>query len=339
MLAWTVGAGGLLGSSVRAALEARDGIAEFDAQTKLPWGSDGDLADALATLGPRFLREATAQGGWAVVWCAGATVVASPAGAVDRDVQAFTLFLGALGAALAANPAAASLPGHLVLASSAGGVWGGHTGAPIAEATPVLALSDYGRGHLRREAALAAFVTGHPAVRAAVVRLSNLYGPGQRLDKPQGLVSHIARSLIHRRPVHIYVSLDTVRDYLLADDAGHGVVDVLGLLRRMPDPPPEPVVKILASETETSVGALLAVFRRVTRQRVAVTAGLSPLGRLQPASLRFRSGVWTEAGARGRTPLAEGVAQVYRRYLARFASGGLPPPRLADAGSERDNRA
>jgi UDP-glucose 4-epimerase len=157
------------------------------------------------------------------------------------------------------------------------------------------------------------------------VRLSNLYGLAQRLDKPQGLVSHIARSLIHRRPVHIYVPLDTVRDYLYAPDAGARVGAVLEHVAAAP-PAAAPPVKIVASEEETSVGGLLAIFRRVTRRQVAVTAGLSPVGRRQPLSLRFRSEVWTGVGRAFRTPLPEGVVEVYRYQLAQFTRGALPAP-------------
>jgi UDP-glucose 4-epimerase len=326
-----VGATGLLGSGVGHALAARPGAGErFVDDARLPWSDDSGLGVALRDQATRFLarRVAGQSHGWAVLWCAGATVVASDDRAVAADQGAFDQFLGGLASALEANPEAARLPGRILLASSAGGVWAGHLGAPITEPTPVRPVSAYARGHLAREAALAAFAATRPGVRTAVVRLSNLYGTAQKLDKPQGLVSQIARSAIHQRPVRIYVPLDTVRDYLFAADAGHGMVDVLEHLGRSPEPGPIPLVKILASEEETSVGGLLATFRRVTRRRVAVVAGLSPLGRMQPLRLRFRSEVWTSAGRSHRTPLPEGVALVHRHLLEQFTRGALPPPAL-----------
>jgi UDP-glucose 4-epimerase len=327
MLVWVVGAGGLLGSSVRDALAARSSWATiFADDERIPWRGS-DLALALRSRAARFLahsvaREAT---GWAVLWCAGETVVASGAAEVAADREALELFLSGLDASLDANPRAAGSPGHVLLASSAGGIWAGHDGPPITESTPVCPLSDYGLGHLARENALAAFAARRPTVRTATVRLSNLYGPAQRLDKPQGLVSQIARALVHRRPVRIYVPLDTVRDYLFAADAGRGMADVLERLARSPEPGLLPLVKILASEEETSVGGLLAIFRRVTRRRVAVVAGLSAVGRLQPLRLRFRSEVWTSAGRSLRTPLPEGVARIHRHLLGQFTRGALPP--------------
>jgi UDP-glucose 4-epimerase len=251
-------------------------------------------------------------------------VVASPQAESDADLDAFESFATALERALAEVPGAREENGHVILASSAGGVWAGHRGGDITESTPPSPISAYGRLHLAREEALAARAA-RTSLRCAIVRLSNLYGPGQRLDKPQGLVSQIARAVIHRRPVHVYVPFDTIRDYLFAADAGAGVLDVLELLRQTPEPEPQPLVKILASEEEVSVGGILALFRRITRRPVPVVAGVSAWGLLQPSKLRFRSQIWSGAGRRRRTPLVEGVAFVYRHQLARFARGALVP--------------
>jgi UDP-glucose 4-epimerase len=326
MAVWVVGAGGLLGSSVTGALAARGTPLFLPPGSRLPWGSAPALSAAFRAQLSVLLRPAPgrAQEAWAVLWCAGAAVVASGESAVSADRTSFELFLAALESALAESPSS-TRSGCLLLASSAGGAWGGHQGLPITEATPSCPISEYGRAHLAREDTLARFVRQHPGLRAAVVRLSNLYGPGQRLDKPQGLVSHMARSLVHRRPVHIYVPLDTVRDYLYAADAGVGMADVLDQLRRQ-EAGTEPVLKLLASEQETSVGELISIFRRVTRRQVAVTAGMSAIGRLQPLRLRFRSHFWPGVGRRPPTPLPEGIVQVYRYHLEQFTKGALPPP-------------
>ena len=47
-----------------------------------------------------------------------------------------------------------------------------------------------------------------------VGRIANLYGPGQNLAKPQGLVSQLCLANLTGQPLSIYVSLDTLRDYL-----------------------------------------------------------------------------------------------------------------------------
>jgi len=324
VLVWVVGRGGLLGSSVTAAA-ARSGARVFAPTHELPWHSTEALARAFATDAASFLRDAAdGDGRWAVLWCAGKAVVASPAEEVAADVAAWDAFLLALESALAEVREPGSLEGHLLLASSAGGVWAGHLGGAITESTAPRAIAEYGRGHLRREALLAGVARRQPSLRSAIVRFSNLYGPGQRLDKPQGLVSQVSRAIIQRRPVHVYVPLDTVRDYLYATDAGTGFVEVLELLTQTTGKGGPPLVKLLASEEEVSVGGLLALFRQLTRRRVAVVAGVSAVGRLQPSRLRFRSEVWARAGRARRTPLREGVFRVYRHQLDLFTRGQLP---------------
>ena len=324
-LAWVVGAGGLLGSHVLRVAESDSSLRCFAAPGgRLPWGDEARL-DAAFTAGARaFLRSAPAERceGWAVLWCAGAGVVASPAEALEADRRAFERFLTALGEALDAT--GAGLEGRLVLASSAGGVWGGSTERPITESTPPRPLSAYGEMHLARERALAAFVARRPGVRAVVVRLSNLYGPGQRFDKPQGLISHVSRSVLLRRPVHLYVPLDTLRDYLFAEDAGPALLAALDAATGG-----TPGLRLVASEEPTSIAQVLAVFHHVTRRRVAVVSGLHSAAPLQPAHLTFRSTAGGRSGGRRPTPLLEGIARVHGHHLALLEQGRLPAPPFA----------
>ena len=67
--------------------------------------------------------------------------------------------------------------------------------------------------------------------RVVVGRIANLYGPAQGLEKPQGLISHLIKSHLPRVPISIYVSLDTMRDYIYAADCAELVVDTLREVR------------------------------------------------------------------------------------------------------------
>lgn len=323
-LAWIVGAGGLLGSHVLRATGSDPGLRSFAPPGgRLPWGDAEGLDEAFAAGTTAFLRAARerAEGDWAILWCAGGGVVASPPQDFDADRRAWAGFLTALGAALDAGP---RLEGRLLVASSAGGVWGGSTERPITESTPPRPLSGYGEMHLARERALAAFVAHRPDVRAVVVRLSNLYGPGQRLDKPQGLISHVSRSVLLRRPVHLYVPLDTLRDYLFAEDAGRALLAALGAATGG-----VPALRLVASEEPTSIAELLAVFHRVTHRRVAVVSGVHSAAPLQPRHLTFRSTAGGRRGGGRRTPLLEGITRVHGHHLALLGEGRLPPPPFA----------
>jgi len=189
-------------------------------------------------------------------------------------------------------------------------------------------MSGYGRAKLRQEAVLLEWASRQPRVSTLVARISNLYGPGQRMEKSQGLVSHMSRCLIHRLPVHIYVPLDTIRDYLYAGDAAEAIVRWVERLGREARAAGEPgrVLKICAAEEETSVAALIGVFRRIARRPMRVVAGVHPSQGEQPARLWLRSRQWTDEPRTARTSLLEGVAAVHRHHLALYQAGRLPAP-------------
>ena len=83
-------------------------------------------------------------------------------------------------------------------------------------------MSAYGESKLEQERIVRAWsaATGVPA---AIGRFSNLYGPGQDLTKPQGIISRLVRASLRGEPLLVFVPLDTVRDYLFAADAARRV--------------------------------------------------------------------------------------------------------------------
>jgi len=318
---WVVGASGLLGASVVRAL----GGTSWRPERPIGWGDEGrlerDFREAIAAFATRTLSDGA--GAWAVCWCAGAGVVGTSATALTAETNALHLFLRQL----SAESRLMALPGYMVLASSAGGVYGGSLVCPITEATEPEPISDYGRAKLAQERMLCSWASRRsPSVGILAARVANLYGAGQRLDKPQGLISHLSRCLIFNAPVHVYVSLDTIRDYLFAEDAGRQLVT--GLRRLMRDSRGEQVTKIYASEREISIAGLLGIFRRISRRRLRVICGLHPGSTLQPRRLQFRSHVWRTCDdeVERQTELVDGINQVYRAQLALFRRGLLPPP-------------
>ena len=317
-LVWVVGSGGLLGKSVWRELDADAWRPEHALTWADPTQLSEDLSAAVHAFGARVAADAPRP--WAVAWCAGAGVVATSAAALAQETAAFQRFLRLL----AAEPTLRARLGSISLASSAGGIYGGCLESSINESTPPQPISPYGQAKLAQEQLFKTWLDGQPHVRGLIARFSNLYGPAQRLDKAQGLISHIARCAIHGSPVHIYVSLDTIRDYLFADDAAHGLVDGIRRVSGDARSAQNSITKIYASEGEVSIAALLGVFRQIARRRLKVVSGLHPTTALQPRRLRFRSQVWS-ASVR-RVELVEGVSRVYNHQRALFARGLLPLP-------------
>jgi UDP-glucose 4-epimerase len=286
---------------------------EFFRKPSLSWGTS-ELAPQLRQAA-RDYAASVGSAPWQVCWCAGAGVV----GTSEAAVAAETAALRELLLALAEQPALARSRGAFLLCSSAGGVYGGSGERRITENTEPRPISPYGRAKLEQERALRELLPRFSQLSTLTARLSNLYGPGQRLDKPQGLISHMARSAVVGLPIHVYVPLDTMRDYLFVDDAARALS--CGLERLQRSTAPTQWLKIYASETDTSIARLLAIFRGVVKRRLSVVAGLHAVGAQQPRQLSFRSTLWSEDGQCIRTDLVSGVGLVYRNQLRQFQLG------------------
>lgn len=240
---------------------------------------------------------------------------------LDREVETFGAFLDRL----ARRPEV--LPEAFFLASSAGGTYGGSVAPPFTERTEPMAISPYGTAKLAAEQRLREFAerSGVPVV---IGRLSNLYGPGQDLSKAQGLISQLCKAHHERRPLSIFVSLDTARDYLYCDDAAAMVTRATD--RAAACEPATVVVKILASQRPTTVATILGELRRLLRHRPLVVLGASPLATFHARDLRFRSVVWTDLDRCVTTTLPEGIwsTMEHLRHQARR------PVLVPDAGDD-----
>lgn len=289
-----VGAGGLLGSALMRRFrqdrrEVRRAVA--------PWGRPNEAVEAIAAAVAALAQEG--DEGYELAWCAGAGVTSSSA--ADLDVE--ESFVDEVVAALLER---VPLTGARVfLASSAGGLYAGASSPPFSELTPPAPISAYGRLKLATERAFRR-LADHGGARVLLGRISNLYGPGQDLAKSQGLISQLCRAQLTSQPVGVYVSLDTLRDYLFVDDAATKVADGLAGLDAV-CVPGDVVVKVFASQRSDSIAEVLGEVRRVYRRRPQLLVQASPHSSGQTRDLRLRSVVWQELDARPVTPLPVGI--------------------------------
>jgi UDP-glucose 4-epimerase len=156
-------------------------------------------------------------------------------------------------------------------------------------------------------------------VPVLIGRIANLYGPGQDLAKPQGLISQLCWSHMTQRPLNIYVPLGTMRDYLFAPDCGEMIASCTMAL-----PAGGGVsLKVLASERPMSVGAVLGEFRRAIRRPTRTSLRASPVGSRQVFDLRLHSS--SPLGSRGAvalTPFPVGLRTTFEDLRLRRALGG-----------------
>jgi UDP-glucose 4-epimerase len=314
VISWVVGRG-LLGRTVERALASRGEI--WTTEDKLRWDDAGVLRRQLADAVRSFATAAGEQT-WQVAWCAGAGVVASTGPGLHDEEAALATLLEQLAVAMGARA-----PGAVFVASSAGGVYAGSVDPPFTESSEPRPLSPYGETRLRQEAQARAWAsaTGVPVV---IGRIANLFGPGQDITKPQGLISQLAAAMLRRRPISLYVPLDTIRDYLFVPDCADLVVAALERARTAQAGGPV-VTKILASGQGITVASVLAELRRVLHRRPQVSLATSPLSQLQALDLRFRSEVWPDLDRRPLTPFPVAVHALVRDVEQQLRAGHLVP--------------
>lgn len=296
MRSWVIGAGGLLGSAVSFEL-ARRMLPQFSAGA-VPWGT----SQANGTL-RRLLAEFIASGhdeNWTIYWCAGAGVTDTDRQSLTREEEVVSGFV----AALAKLPSHVLSRGTIAFASSAGGTYGGALGAPYTEKTRPVTLGAYGAAKLRTEDQLKR-LANTSGIRVFIARIANLYGAGQNLNKPQGLISRLCFSALTRTPISIYVSLDTKRDYLHVRDGAHLMVDCAARLRTHDE---ATQLKILASGQSTSIATIIGHLRRMSGVNPLIVLGTSAASSLQNPDLRLRSTTWTDLDSGQHVTMPEGIA-------------------------------
>ncbi|GGG29466.1 hypothetical protein GCM10007304_49140 [Rhodococcoides trifolii] len=276
---WVVGSGGLLGRSVVTELGRRG---HEVLTSSVPWGDNPRARDVVIE-DARRLHDVDN-----VVWCAGAGVNGTSRDEFARENDLLGSVLEQLNC------------GTFFHASSAGGVYAGTPDAPHDENSVPSPLGDYGHAKLDAEELVRGF-----GARTVIGRFANLYGPGQNLSKPQGLISHLCRGYLLASPVSIYVPMDTLRDYLFVTDAAEMVGDALDYA---PTAGPGSTTKIFASGQAVTIGAILGACRSVFHRRPNVVQAASPLSAMQGSDLRLRSVVWPHIDRRTHRTLHAGIA-------------------------------
>ncbi len=138
-----------------------------------------------------------------------ATVQQSPATAITSSV-AVTSWL--------AQEAVDANVGCYIYLSSGGTIYGAGL-APHSEQELPDPVSAYGAMKVACEYAIMA-ITRSTNTRSVFLRVSNAYGPGQNLSRPQGIIGVAWRNHMNNVPTILYGAESTVRDFIYVDDVG-----------------------------------------------------------------------------------------------------------------------
>lgn len=322
--AWVVGRGGLLGSAIERQLRRR-GTMPFEPDRSFPWDDDAALRAGLDRQCTAFTAAVPADASWEIYWTAGVGTAVSSADELDPETGALAHLMRAI-----VTSSLRPSRGRVLFASSAGAVYAGSVDPVVCEDTTVRPTSAYGHAKLRQEA-----IVSHAASRVGlpvlIARIATLYGAGGPSGRSEGLLTHMSRCIARNTPIRIYAPLDTIRDYIAADDAAELIVDALRLARDA-----QCAVKIVASETPATIAQIVSVFKRISRRNPRIvtsamtateaTAGFS-------RRIQFRSCVAPPSPRRAgslRLGIADLLVAERRRYVASAVSSGSPSARPAD---------
>lgn len=116
---------------------------------------------------------------------------------------------------------------QIVFASSGGSVYGEPEAVPIAEDHPLRPVNSYGAAKAAAEAVGQDMCRGS-GTRFVALRLSNLYGPGQRGDLGRGLIATAIWRALKDEEIDVWGDGGQLRDYLYVADAAEAFVKALG---------------------------------------------------------------------------------------------------------------
>jgi UDP-glucose 4-epimerase len=315
-IAWVVGAGGMLGSALCRSL-SRAQTRVFVPEDRFDWDNEKRLSLQLRTEIGAFAARVLSGERWEIHWAAGLGTMASSQASMARE----TRLLERLLAVASEQPALMHAQGTVVLASSAGAIYAGSSAEVITEATATAATTEYACAKLEQEQRVTEFVAAHPTTRAVIGRISTLYGARTRIAKRQGLIAEMARRVTLNQPIHIYVPLDTIRDYLAVEDASEAMV----ALSQRTAGGSSVLMKIIASEQATTISEITATFKKVAHRMPRIVTSNNRMTDVYRRRIQFRSIVAPDAASQPKTTLTVGISRVLaaeRLAFARYGSHG-----------------
>lgn len=310
-IAWVIGSGGLLGSALSRALRSK-GTTIFSPAQAFGWRDAKQLLTQFSGAIQSFALQVQLAGNWEIYWAAGVGTMGSSAKQMSQETEAFSTFLNLL----EAESTFTKTRGSIVFASSAGAVYAGCTRNIIDDETTAEPTTPYAHEKLKQEALLHTFATKSKTLSVLLARISTLYGPGGAIGKQQGLITHIARCMLRNQPVQIYVPLDTIRDYITADDAARIIVAALREMSQASGVQ----TRIIASEQPTTIAEIVSIYKRITRRNPRIVTSASKLSAVYTRRIQFRTKIMSQGRLKPTTSLIVGIAGVMAAERALYTN-------------------
>jgi UDP-glucose 4-epimerase len=294
-----IGRHGLLGGSLELELAKTHSI--WTPETRTNWQDQSSAVASLRQDCDKFFQSIN-NANWSIAWCAGRSIVGSSNSEIDRESELIQTLFDAI---KICKPA--GVVGKVFFASSAGGIYAGAPNEIIDEDSQPKPIAAYGFGKLAHEEIFKKN-SKQLQINCLIGRITNLYGPGQDMTKNQGLVSQLCRSNLTKKPLNIFVPLQTTRNYLYVDDASAMIAEFMQHDDNL-------CIKIFASPQSITVATLIRTSYEVFKRRPLISLGVDERTSMQPKGLQFKSKVKTEIDQRQFNSLSSGLAKTIE-YLA-----------------------
>jgi len=310
---WVIGSNGLLGSALQRIIHCKSGRLFVPAE-RFCWSDEVELHTQLSEAVKAFVDFSKDCNDWQIYWAAGIGTMSSK----EEELATESRTLSKVLELIESESELMSKRGSFAYSSSAGAIYAGADDDIITEDTEVAPTTDYAKEKLKQECLVGQFAERNNRVTALLARISTLYGPGQAGGKRQGLLAHIARALLRNQSIHIYVPFDTIRDYIITDDAAFAIVTAIHSLTGKPGV----FTKIIASEHPTTIAEIISVFKRIARRRPRVVSSASQLSSLYTRRIQFKSMNVPLNEPVLKTSLLVGISQVLDAERSAFTRNG-----------------
>lgn len=310
-VAWVVGCNGLLGSALSSALCCKETIL-FKHTERFCWGNEPILHDQLESAVEAFATYLQGNSEWHIYWAAGVGSMGSTQSELDVETRA----LSALIKFIESQTKLITAKGSCVFASSAGAIYAGSTDDIINEHTPIAPTTVYAHEKLKQENLISEFANNNGNVTALLARISTLYGAGSANSKRRGLITEIARRIARNQPMQIYVPFDTLRDYIIAQDAAVIIISTTNLVSGKSGV----FMKIIASEQSVTIAEIISTFKRVARRPPRIVTSASKLSGIYSRRIQYRSHFVSIKGPVCSTSLLVGISQVMSAERLSYAA-------------------
>lgn len=199
---------------------------------------------------------------------------------------------------------------RVYFASTGGAMYGDQSASRITEDTLPQPVSPYAIGKQAIEGYLRYFKRKR-GLESVSFRVSNPYGPRQRLNKKQGVIPIFLHNIAEGRPISVYGDGSAIRDFIFVEDAARLIAETVGRDTAHP-------VYNIGSGRGTSLNEVLALAREITGREVVVEHVANPTTFVDRVVLDV--GRYTaEFGQEASVSLREGMERTWHDTLEQLA--------------------